>query len=305
MSNDVPAATTARPTTRKLPTGLTAISQPLPGIAIATPSAAGAVVDSGAHVLAWAPNGTEGVLWLSPASKFEVGVAIRGGIPLCFPWFAAGPQGDQTPAHGVARSSQWRLIESGVPDGVAHLLYELTSADIAESAAPNCLPGGAVAHLSVGMNEKLRLDFSVTAGTEPLTYEVALHTYFAVSDVRQIRVEGLDGRPFFNKVTQEHQTQDGPVTFPGEVDSLYDHEGAASIVDSGLNRTIRIAKRNSSSTIVWNPGPVKGTQIGDVPASDWPNFVCVETANVGEHAITLAPRQSHTLTVVYDVVNGV
>ena len=287
---------------RRLPDGMTASDHPLSSIDIETPEATGRVLRQGAQVLEWAPTATGPVLWVSSKARFEPGHEVRGGVPVCFPWFGAGVHGHHKPSHGVARTSTWQLVESGMPEGVGHLLFQLTASDLADGPDPDALPGGAVAYLSVAMADKLRIDLTVQAGSEEFTFEEALHTYFSVGELKRVSIEGLDGHDYADKTRDfEQLRQEGDVTFDGEVDRVYDHSGAARIVDPLLQRTITVAKRNSASTIVWNPGSDKVTSIVDIDDTEWSGFVCVETGNVREHAITLQPGDSHTMTVVIDV----
>ncbi len=287
---------------RPLPDGMTATDHPLPSIRIETPQCQGRVLRQGAQVLEWAPASTGPVLWVSSESRFATGAPVRGGVPVCFPWFSTGTDGHHQPSHGIARVSTWQLIESGMPDGIAHLLFQLTSDDIAGSEAPDALPGGATAYLSVGMADKLRIDLTVQAGTEELTFEEALHTYYSVGEVKQVSIEGLDGLGYVDKTAAgARRTQDGDVRFEGEVDRVYDHGGSARIVDPLLHRTITVVKRNSANTIVWTPGHEQVSTMADVQDTDWNAFVCVESGNVGDHAVTLQPGQSHTMTMVVDV----
>ena len=287
---------------RPLPDGMTANDHPLPSIGIDSQHCTGQVLRQGAQVLEWAPATTGPVLWVSAKTEFQSGVEVRGGVPVCFPWFGAGPDGRRKPSHGVARASTWQLIESGMPDGIAHLLFQLTASDIADSADPDALPGGATAYLSVGMADKLRIDLTVQAGTEEFTFEEALHTYFSVGELKRIAIEGLDGLDYADKTEGfDRSTQQGDVTFDGEVDRVYEHNGPVRIVDPLLQRTITIAKRNSASTIVWNPGSDKVTSFPDVEDTAWSGFVCVEAGNVRDHAVTLQPGESHTMTMVIDV----
>lgn len=286
---------------RRLPNGLSRIDQPATGVDVGAHATTGRIVDHGAQVLSWTPPGGSEVLWLSPTARFGPGEAIRGGIPVCFPWFGPGVSGDRLPAHGVARTSDWRLVESGTPDGVAHLLYSLDAGDIATSPAPDSLPAGASAHLSVAMDAQLRLDLTVQAGSEPFTFEAALHTYFRVGDVRRVRITGLDDVGYHDKVSGAEAVQQGDVTFDGEVDRVYDTTRSASIVDPALGRTIVVTKHDSASTIVWNPGAELAHSMGDVPDDAWPDFVCVEVGNVGRYQITLQPGQGHTMTLICSV----
>ncbi len=281
---------------------MVATDHPLPSISIETPQCTGLVLRQGAQVLEWAPSSTGPVLWVSSKARFVAGQPVRGGVPVCFPWFSSGLNGNRKPSHGIARTSTWQLIESGMPDGIGHLLFQLTGDDVTGADASEALPGGATAYLSVGMAEKLRIDLTVQAGTEEFTFEEALHTYFSAGEVKQVGIDGLDGLEYRDRTSGgTRRTQQGVVHLDGEIDRIYAHTGATRIVDPLLHRTITVAKRNSGSTVVWSPGHEKVGTMPDLEETAWNGFVCVESGNVGDQAVTLRPGESHTLTMVIDV----
>lgn len=257
----------------------------LPVVDIATEKATARVYLHGAHLTAWTPAGAEPVIWLSPASRFESGTAIRGGIPICLPWFGKGLGGDREPAHGVARIQPWELIDASDADGTVALNLRLQE-------------DGWSASLTIEVGETLLLELTTANhGDTNLQIEEALHTYFAVSDVAQVSIEGLEGAAYFDKVTGDRATQDGPVTFTGRTDRVYESEDEVRIVDAG--RTITVEKHNSANTVVWNPWAETAAAMEDIPNDAWPGFVCVETANVGGNAAILVPGTSRTMCTRY------
>jgi len=250
-----------------------------------------AVLDAGAHVLAWTPRDQVPVLWVSPLAVFEPGVAVRGGIPVIFPWFGAGPRGDQTPSHGFARTAEWErtgLVDDLVETGRLEVRHRLTSDGL--QAAPF-----SAELVSEFTRDHLRVSLAVTnTGTADFSYEEALHTYLAVSDIARISIEGLDGCRYVDKVDGGNQVQAGPVRFAGETDRLYSHTGDVVVDDPDWSRRIRVSKEGSAVTVVWNPGAIRGAALADV-GQYWAGFVCVEAANVGDRTITVQAGETRIL----------
>jgi glucose-6-phosphate 1-epimerase len=257
-----------------------------------------AVLDAGAHVLAWTPREQVPVLWVSPLAVFEPGVAVRGGVPVVFPWFGAGPSGDRTPAHGFARTAAWErvgLVDEVAANGRLEVRHRLTSEGFDSSPFSAEL-------VSEFARDHLRVSLSVTnTGTADFSYEEALHTYLAVSDVARISLEGLDGCSYIDKVDGGERVQAGPVRFTGETDRLYSHTGDVVVDDPDWCRKIRVSKEGSAVTVVWNPGAARGASLSDV-AQYWPGFVCVEAANSGDRTITVPSGETHTLTQMLQLV---
>ena len=269
---------------------MTELGEPLH---LQTSLAAGAIHAHGAHVLSWLPAGHDEVLFLARGAVFDSQAAIRGGIPVIFPWFGPGRTPGMSPSHGFARTAPWQLdrVDDG-PD-VARVEYRLTEAD----ATSPWFPGPFEASLTVSFGRELEVALSVrNSGTEPFSYEDALHAYFAVSDIERIGVEGLHGARYFDKtapIGSPPGQQAGPIAFLGETDRVYDSTADVRILDPGSSRTIAIAKEGSGSTVVWNPWAEAAGALPDLEPGEWRRFVCVEVGNARERAIELAPGATH------------
>jgi glucose-6-phosphate 1-epimerase len=256
------------------------------------------VLDAGAHVLAWTPHDQVPVLWVSPLAVFEPGVPVRGGIPVVFPWFGSGPAGDRSPAHGFARTAEWQrvgLVDDLVETGRLEVRHRLTSEGFDSAPFSADL-------VSEFTRDHLRVSLSVTnTGDADFSYEEALHTYLAVSDVARISLEGLDGCSYVDQVDGGELVQAGPVRFTGETDRLYSHTGDVVVDDPDWSRRIRVSKEGSAITVVWNPGAARGASMPDV-AQHWAGFVCVEAANTGDQTVTVPSGGTHTLAQTLQLV---
>ncbi|WP_324653354.1 D-hexose-6-phosphate mutarotase [Georgenia sp. H159] len=278
----------------------------LPVVRVATAVATGEVYLQGAHVTAWTPAGNDPVIWMSGSSVFADGQAIRGGVPICFPWFGPGREPDLAPpAHGFARLAAWRLVSAADDDGVVTVTLRLTDADAAAVPAAAKWPHPFTATYTVTFGRELSVALAVenTGGAE-ISFEEALHTYLAVSDVRTTTVQGLDGATYLDKAASagpELVTQQGDVTFAWETDRVYASAGTAVVVDDGASRAIGIEKEGSANTVVWNPWVDKAAAMPDYGDDEWPTMVCVETANALDDAVVLAPGERHTMTARYTV----
>lgn len=275
---------------------------------VATTRATAEVYLHGAHVSAWTPAGEQPVLWVSSHSTFAPGQAIRGGIPVCFPWFGAGRSPGLAPAHGFARLVTWRLVAAHDDDGEVTLVLRLTSADVVDLAAAAAWPHDFEATVTVRIGGELGVSLQVrNTGEQEISYEEALHTYLSVADVRTTRVLGLDGARYLDKAATDGPTvvtQDGDLTFSAETDRVYSSAGTAVVDDGSSGRRIGAAKEGSAHTVVWNPWVAKAAAMPDFGDDEWPGMVCLEAANALDEAIVLAPGQSHTLAVTYTVSHG-
>ena len=256
----------------------------------------------GAHVTDWTPHGSRPVLFLSPRSAFERGKAIRGGVPLVFPWFGPRPGAAQ---HGFARVRDWSLEAASVtPDGAGTVAMNLADDGRTQALWPHAFHARFVA--AAGRQLRMALEIRNT-GAADFTFEAALHTYLAVSDVRRIRLHGLESAACLDKVGggASKGGEGGPLAFTGETDRVYlatDH--TCTIEDPGWNRRIVVSKSGSLSTVVWNPWQEKARAMADLGEDAWTGMVCVETANAGNDARTLAPGGSHVLETVIAVKPG-
>ena len=256
----------------------------------------------GAHVLDWALPGTPPVLFMSPLAVFQPGKTIRGGVPLIFPWFGTKADDAAAPQHGFVRARLWALKgASVVPGGECSVSLGCSDDEATRAAWPHAFS----ATFSASAGAQLQMDLAIrNRGSAAFTFEAALHTYFAVSDVRQTSVGGLAGAQFIDKVAGGERKHDSNprIAFDGETDRVYlDTEATCTIDDPGWKRRIVIAKSGSRSTVVWNPGPARGRAMADVGEDAWQGFVCVETAIAADDARTLAPGETHTLQAIISV----
>ncbi len=267
----------------------TQLTDPLPGVEARSEGAHYAILDQGAHVLAWQPAGQRPVLWVSAQSIFQPGTAVRGGIPLVFPWFGKGTDGTLTPSHGYGRVTDWKRQEVTEDGDRLRVSYQLGSRDGFPSAT-------LVADFGP---ERLDVQLTIVNDTDAtVTVEAALHTYFAVGDIRQVSIDGFDGASYVDTVVGADPgpfVQQGPITFAAETDHTYRHDGAAVLHDPAWERTITIAKNGSGSTVVWNPWVDKSAGMADFGDDEWQQMVCVEAANVRDTALVLAPGTTHTM----------
>jgi D-hexose-6-phosphate mutarotase len=267
----------------------------LPHLDVRTASATAQVFFHGAHIAQWTPAPlTESVLWMSRHALFQRDKGIRGGVPVCFPWFGAHPTGANAPQHGFARLVDWMLVDAGETDGAVTLAFELRG-----KSFPNWPHSFLITHrLTIGSTLTMALDVE-NKGHAPFTFEEALHTYYAVGDVTRASVAGLEDTDYLDQVqgfARCHQPRE-PIRFTGETDRVYlDTAGTCRIVDSARSRTIAVDKSDSRSTVVWNPWSTGAKRFPDFGADEWREMVCVETANVRDAAIRLEPGARHTMT---------
>lgn len=278
---------------------------------ITLPGCRAEVYLQGAHLTQWQPAGTGPVLFLSAQSEFAPGKAIRGGVPVCFPWFGPDQKGraggKAGPAHGFARTSEWRLafaalepIHSKDAHPALHLTWTLGPSALSHSLGYDDFR---VAYEMVFGGNELTLRLSVAnLGSAPMPVEEALHSYFAVGDVREAEIEGLGGARYLDK-TDAMQAKTAPVaTAPltGWTDRVYPENTAAVTIHDGSPaqghaRSIVVTKRNSATTVLWNPWAEIARTMKDLGPEEWSGFVCVETANAGTDVLTLKPGEAHTM----------
>ena len=273
----------------------------MPVLHVTTPAATASIALQGAHLFAWQPRGQAPVIWLSERSPRSAGRPLRGGIPLCWPWF--GPHGSDStfPAHGCVRTLPWRLAEAHLEGDRACLEFEPAFDDASRSVWPH--PTALRYRVTIG--EELHIELVTTnSGVDAFTLTQALHTYFAVGDIRQVRIDGLDGHDYLDKPDgYRRQRQHGSIGFSGETDRIYlDTANACTIHDPAMGRRIVVTGSGSRSTVVWNPWVDKSAHIGEFSPDGYTRMVCVETANAADDTITLLPGASHRLAARYQVL---
>jgi len=251
------------------------------------------VYHHGAHVIDWTPRGFDPVLWMSEKTYLDSEFAIRGGIPICWPWFGAGRDGVSSPLHGFARLAEWRLVRSHHTDDAVGATYILIDSNLDKFDSPYRL----TYHVSFGTEFSATLTVRNT-GSRRFTFEGALHTYLRVGDIREVTLVGLDQAVYLDRVSGHElgpHRQEGDVTITDETDRIYHSLGDIDVVDPRGGRRITVSRTGSQDAVIWNPWMEKAATMPDLGADEWTQMVCVETANVAEHAVTLAPGKEHVM----------
>lgn len=279
------------------------VSEKAPGypvIHVDNPCAKAAIALHGAHIIEFQPSGEEPVLWLSSDAVFSAGKAIRGGIPICWPWFGGHPEG-QLPAHGFVRNRFWQLQSTQQLDnGFTRLIMSTCDDDASRVLWNHRFRLRLV--VVVGNTLSVTLEMQ-NPGDSAYTITAALHSYFNVADISKVHISGLDGVGYMDQLLGNHwRTQYGDVHIAGEVDRIYHPVPADEIVcDQGFGRRIRLGKTGSCSSIVWNPWIDKSGSMGDFQKGGYRHMVCVETGNVAGDKVRLAPGSSHSLGLLISV----
>jgi glucose-6-phosphate 1-epimerase len=275
----------------------------LPGLDVSTPVASARAYFHGAHVASWQPaHAPHPVLWMSGRSFFLPDRPIRGGVPICFPWFGPHRSDPSAPAHGFARLADWILSDVQTSsDGTVTLDFMLTNDDVVSPQWP--YPFRLTHRIRVGSTLTMTLEVQ-NVGAESFQFEEALHTYFTVRDVRHVTVAGLHDTDYLDKVASSARRpqHDELITFAGETDRVYLDTAATCVIhDHGLNRRISIAKMRSSSTIVWNPWVRKARAMADFGDEEWPGMLCIESGNVEPSEVRLAAGHTHSMSAEISV----
>ncbi|MFV1984210.1 MAG: D-hexose-6-phosphate mutarotase [Thiohalomonadales bacterium] len=255
----------------------------------------------GAHLTAWAPNNAVPVIWLSEAAKFVSNKSIRGGIPICWPWFGENQTNREYPAHGFARTVLWEIESIEILNsGKTQVILSLPQNNIPSTqwqfnTQVQCI-------FTIGQTLELEI-VTYNHGKEKIVIGEALHTYFNVCDVRNILIVGLDECEYLDKLEKfKNKTQSGSIAIKQEIDRIYLSTLQDCIIeDLGFNRRIKILKKGSLSTIVWNPWCDTANKMGDLGDNGYLNMICVESANAAQNVVTIEPEQKHSLFVQYTI----
>lgn len=271
-------------------------------LCITTEQASAEIYLHGAQMTSWRPAGCEEVLFLSEHSHWQDGKAIRGGIPICFPWFRAKADDSKAPAHGVVRTKEWQLDSvSAREDGTVVVILSTGSDESTLRLWPHEFR--LVHCISIGATLELELT-AQNDGSNALSFEEALHTYFKVGEAQKVRVGGLDRVNYLDNTDGNlEKVQRGDALFDRTTDNAYlKTRAACDLIDPVLNRTIRTEKQNSATTVVWNPWQQGAASLSDLGDDEWRRMACVEASNILGAAVTLEPGQSHTMRAKLSVV---
>jgi glucose-6-phosphate 1-epimerase len=272
----------------------------LPRVQITGPFGAGEVYLHGAQVTSWKPVGHDEVLFMSTKSRWEEGQAIRGGIPICFPWFRAKADNPQAPAHGLVRTKSWE-IESIVENESGVAVSLCTGSD---ERTRRWWPGEFRLIHRVTFGSELRLELvCINTGTTPSRFEEALHTYNRVANVHEVRLRGLDSvRYLDNMDSNKEKMERGDIAIAAPTDDAYRNaQSPVDLLDPSAKRRIRLRKEHSLNTVVWNPWSEGAARLQDLGDGEWKQFLCVEAANILDAAATVAPGQEHMMAAVLTV----
>jgi glucose-6-phosphate 1-epimerase len=251
----------------------------------------------GAQVMAWQPPDERPVLFTSPTSAFVPGRAIRGGIPIVFPWFGPSGHTPAAPQHGFARTATWHL--DGVETarrGSLTLTLSLSDGDVGSAFWPERFR--AIYTVTFAQTLSLRLAVQNRA-MHPIVFEEALHSYFAISDIAQIAISGLAGSTYIDKtdVARRKLQPADPITITAETDRVYlDTPRQCVVEDRGWRRRIVIEKGGATSSVVWNPWTEKAIAMADLGDPAWRDMVCVETGNIADNEVRLAADAEHQMS---------
>jgi glucose-6-phosphate 1-epimerase len=273
----------------------------LPKLQVTTKSGSAEIYLHGAHVTSWQPTGAKEVIFLSKHSQWKDGRAIRGGIPVVFPWFRAKADDPKAPAHGFVRTREWQLDSViSKEDGSVIAVFSTES----DASTRLWWPHEFRLELRITIGVTLGLELTATnRGSAPFSFEEALHTYFHVGQVERVHVRGLNGVTYLDNVNQNREkTQSGDLVLTGTTDNAYlDTLGVTELIDPILRRTVRTEKENSRTTVVWNPWQQGSASLSDLGEDEWRQMTCVEASNVLSCAVSLAPGEEHTMRATLSI----
>ena len=252
----------------------------------------------GAHVTSFRPRNSMDLLWMSTESSFEVGKPIRGGIPVCFPWFGPHKTDTDKPQHGFARLMYWDVVSTSTnAAGESIVKLQLCSSDETKAYWPHDF----CAEMTFVVGKKLTETLKITnTSGQPFDYTCALHSYYSLSAIESISIEGLKGLTYFNQLTGENGVQEEEILEISEPLTRHylNTETPVIIADSAFRRRIKVDKTGSKVTTVWNPGAETCANIGDLPDDGYETFVCVEATNAFDYPVYLAPSESFATSAI-------
>jgi len=273
----------------------------LPVIEIKNNLARARIALQGAHIISFVAKGEQELIWMSEDASFAKGKSLRGGVPICWPWFGPHASDSSLPGHGPARTVNWVPVGStALNDGATSICLEMEQSEQVKAMCGH--PLQVRLHITVGKTLKIALE-TKNVGDTSFILGQALHTYFHVSDVQNVHVEGLEGCEYLDKVDGfRRKKQNGRVDISQETDRVYVNTGSQmTIIDSAMKRRIVIGNQGSGSVVVWNPWSETAAKMGDLGQDGYLKMLCVETANALDNVIELAPNITHTMMTEYRI----
>ena len=273
----------------------------IPLVNIQNKHASAVISLQGAHLLSWIPKGQKDVIWLSDDASFKPGKSVRGGIPICWPWFGVH-NNSSYPAHGFARTVNWQIINTAdLPTTETQITFKLETDQLPENLQQMWPNKTTVEYIvTVGNNLTLEL-ITHNESNQAITIGQALHTYFNVENINDVTAHGLDNKSYLDKPDGfKQKKQAGPITVTEEVDRVYLDTIDDVIIDN-RKRKISISKQGSASTVVWNPWKEIAEKMGDLGKDGYTVMLCVESANAAEDVRTIDAGDHHKLSVIYKI----
>lgn len=267
-----------------------------PVIDIRNAHATAVIALHGAHVTSFHPKGQKPVIFTSDSAIYQEGKAIRGGIPICWPWFNAHPTDSSMPSHGFARNRFWKIISTTSHSDYTEVILSLPLEGV------SIWPHQTETTVTIRIGKQLSVSLlTKNNGDEDCTVGGALHSYFSISDIEEVTVSGFHAADYLDTVVNKEKTQNGAIRFSDELDRIYTNSSTTSTINDPLwRRDVIVEKSGSQSTVVWNPWVEKSASMGDLGNSDYKRFLCIEAANALEDTHLLEPGESHTLsTTIY------
>lgn len=255
----------------------------------------------GAHLLEFTPHKGEPLLWLSPNAIFEPGQAIRGGIPICLPWFGVNQLDPEKPKHGFLRNRDWQLSRVATTDSGA---TQLTLSFNYEKLEPELFEFPFSVELNITLSDSLEMSITtINTGHDSMPFSWALHSYHPVANLADVRIEGLDGARYLdNTQGLAPAIQKGAISFSGELDRAYENVGATQLIKS--TPAITVTGENCDSAIVWNPGGDNAATMADVGPGNHEQFICLERGEAFGDARALDAGESRTSNVTIKGVSS-
>ncbi len=273
----------------------------LPFVEIHNQHASALICLQGAHLLSWIPADEDDVIWLSDDATFTAGRSIRGGIPICWPWFGAHASNTDYPAHGFARTTNWQVVTTeALDDGNTRITFTTLPQPETQAMWP---PETSVQY-QITVGKKLEMELIThNNSTQAITIGQALHTYFKVGDISKVLLHGLDDSDYLDKLEGfKRKIQHGPIIINEEVDRIYLDTASDCVIEDGdMQRNIIIIKCGSHSTVVWNPWQETADKMGDLGHNGYKQMLCVESCNAADDVVTIQPGKAHQLWVQYEV----
>ena len=271
--------------------------QDFPILRIDTPLCTAEISLYGGHMMQWTPIGHKPVIFMSPKAVFAQGKALRGGIPICWPWFGKNTEDASLPSHGIARTALWQHAGTEtLENGAVRIILALPPTQ-------ELMPSGA---LIIELGTELLISLMTMDVQRTMPFSAAMHTYFAVSDYETVAVTGLEECDFIEFADDAVPHCEDPLIPAGHIDRIYHPvapEQLITIHDPAWERSINIYRDGSSSAVVWNPGEQLAAGMGDLGAEACRGFLALETTAVPAENVVLRCGETHRLTTRIEVVS--